>query len=121
MLTEVLVALAILALGLTALFRAMSPGVDAAALADRQRVATIAAQSLLAELGQSRPVADGISEGEFSSGQHWRLVIEKLPRAIEGQPHPLDGHRVTLSVTWRQDRQTRSLDFRTLLVAPGNE
>jgi Tfp pilus assembly protein PilV len=117
MLTEVIVALVILALGLTALFGSVQVSTRAAAIADRQRLAVVAAQSLLADIGISRPIGDGPSEGDFTSGQHWKLEIDKLPDGDNNhQPQPLEGYRVALTVTWQQNGQIRTLDFHTLVL-----
>ena len=112
-LLEVLVALAILSLGLAALFNSVSLGTRTASTADRERAATAAAQSLLAELGRSRPIADGISDGAFPTGQSWRLDIE--PLEIPGAAPPvLQGHKVVLIVSWPEDGRSRSIALNTL-------
>jgi general secretion pathway protein I len=118
-LVEVLVSLAILALGFTALFEGLGDGGLAASVADRQRVATEAAQSLLDELGQTRPLVDGESEGDFAAGEHWRLSITPFgapssdQAAAAGAPR-LNAHLIVLGVTWRANGATQELDFHTL-------
>jgi type II secretion system protein I len=114
-LLEILVALAILALGLAALFNSVSLGTRTASIADQQRAATTAAQSLLAELGRSRPIADGISEGAFSTGQSWRLDIEPL-ETPSAAPPVLQGHKVMLMVSWPENGQSRSIALSTLML-----
>lgn len=114
-LLEILVALAILALGLAALFNSVSLGTRTALMADQERAATTAAQSLLAELGRSRPIADGISEGAFSTGQSWRLDIEPLETPNTASP-VLQGHKVLLTVSWPENGQSRSIALSTLML-----
>ena len=114
-LLEVLVALAILALGLAALFNSISLGTRTASTADRERAATAAAQSLLAELGRSRPFTDGISDGAFPTGQSWHLDIEPL-ETPGAAPPVLQGHTVMLIVSWPEDGRSRSIALGTLML-----
>jgi hypothetical protein len=116
MLLEVIVAFAILVLGLAGLFGSVSIGTHAAAFADRQRAASVAAQSLIAELGRSRPIEDGASEGDLAEGQHWRIEIERLPPADDAPPQTLEGHQVAVTITWLQGGRRQNLGFRTLLL-----
>jgi hypothetical protein len=116
MLTEVIVSLVILALGLGALFNSVSVGSHASALADQQRAATVAAQSIITELGRARAVEDGVSEGDLPGGRHWRLALDKLPAGDTSSRAVLEGHTVALTVTWQQDGRTQALDFHTLLL-----
>jgi general secretion pathway protein I len=113
-LLEVIVALAILSFGLAALFDTVGLGRATASVADQQRAATVSAQSLLAELGRTRPVVDGSTEGVFPTGQRWRLDIKPLDAAGSG---PLQGHEVTLVVSWPDNEQSRSVVFGTLVLA----
>jgi hypothetical protein len=116
MLTEVIVSLVILALGLGALFNSVSVGSHASALADQQRAATVAAQSIIAELGRAHAVEDGISEGDLPGGRHWRLTLDKIPTGDAKGRAVLDGHTVALTLTWRQNGRTQALDFHALLL-----
>lgn len=134
-LLEVIVALVILSLGLAALFNTVSLGTRTASLADQQREAAAAAQSLLAELGRSRPISDGVSTGAFPTGQSWQLEIAPLEPASTGDAPSagntpaasalpaqnastglLQGHRARLIVSWPDAAQTRSVAFDTILL-----
>jgi general secretion pathway protein I len=114
-LVEVLVALAILSIGLAALFQGVGGGWRAASVADHERIATEGAQSLLDEIGRSRPLLDGVSEGAFAGDEHWRLTIVPLD-ADENQVanRILSAHLVTLHVTWLAGTVEQELNFRTL-------
>jgi general secretion pathway protein I len=114
-LLEIMVALVILAFGLAVLFDAVGLGTGMAGVADQRRAATAAAQSLLAELGRSRPIADGATAGDFPDGQSWRLDITPVASAAD-VPGPLQGHQVELTVSWPDAAGTRSLVFDTLLL-----
>ena len=116
MLSEAIVALVIAAVGLAALFTSVGSGATASALADRQRAATAVAQSMIAELQRADAIADGVSEGDTSAGQHWRLELERLKTTAEDRRGALEGHTVKLTISWRQEGRPRSLDFQTLLL-----
>jgi general secretion pathway protein I len=111
-LLEIVVALAVLALGLAALFDTIGLGTNLAARAEAERQATSAAQSLLAELGRSRPLADGVAEGQFPNEQTWQLVIDP----ILGDDAVIKAHHIRLTVGGPGDRRTRALVFETILL-----
>jgi general secretion pathway protein I len=114
-LLEVIVALVILSLGLAALFNTVSLGTSTASVADQQRSATAAAQSLLAELGKTRPILDGSSTGAFPNGQSWQLDIAPLESAANPSGI-LQGHKVVLTVSWPDSGKGRSVGFETLVL-----
>jgi len=115
-LIELVVALVILSIGLAVLFDIAGLGTNTERTADQERAAAAAAQSLLAQLGRSRPIVDGTTEGEFPNGQVWQLELhpmetESLP------PGPLQGHQARLTVAWLDGTRPRSLQFDTLVLA----
>ena len=114
-LLEVIVALVILSLGLAALFHIVSLGTSTASVADQQRAATAAAQSLLAELGKTRPILDGSSTGAFPTGQSWQLDIAPLETGANPSGS-LQGHKVVLTVSWPDGNKGRSAAFETLVL-----
>jgi type II secretory pathway pseudopilin PulG len=99
-LLEVIVALAILSLGLAAsstvsLGTRYGIGRRSAALGDG-----IAAQSLLAELGKTRPVVDGSSDGTRSRpGSRWQLDLAPLETSA-GPFRLCRATSVVLTVSW---------------------
>jgi general secretion pathway protein I len=111
-LLEIVIALAVLALGLAAMFDTIGLGTNMAARAEGERQATSAAQSLLAELGRSRSVTDGVSQGQFPNGQAWQLAIEPMP----GESPIVKAHHIRLSVGGPGDRRDRALVFETILL-----
>src|SRR5438309_6763718 len=74
-LLEVLVALAIAALALIAMFRAGGEGLVAVGTASRYEEALQRAQSHLAAVGRDAALLQGDSEGEDGGGFRWRLRI----------------------------------------------
>ncbi|MCI0430487.1 MAG: prepilin-type N-terminal cleavage/methylation domain-containing protein [Rhodospirillales bacterium] len=78
-LIEIVVALAILAVALGALFQAFSGGLRATAVADRRAAAVMLAQSLLDRIGQDIPLAAGEQAGESGDGLHWSITVVPSP------------------------------------------
>lgn len=120
-LLEVLVALAILAGGLAAAFQTLGVGLRAAGVAERRRSAAALAENMLAELGRTRPLRDGTSEGDLADGQRWRLVVSPYTTTdSDGPPLLVAAHMVQLEVGRRSDGDTVGLVIQTLMleVAP---
>ena len=77
-LLEVLVALAILAMGLASFYQAFGIGLRAEEAVARGRGAAEAADHLMAELGHTRPLRDGTTSGELPDGQRWTLTLAPI-------------------------------------------
>ncbi len=122
-LLEVIVALAIAGLALTALFQAASGGLFAVDQAGRVDEAVERAQSHLAAFGRAGAITPGDQEGDDGGGYHWRLSATPLsvqPPAIVGR----SGLATTLfdvkvTISWLAGRQKRSvvLDSRRFSTA----
>ena len=78
-LIEIIVALAILAVALGALFQSFSTGLRATAVTDRQAAAVMLAQSLLDRIGQDIPLAAGEQAGVADDGLRWSVTIVPSP------------------------------------------
>ena len=93
-LLEVLVAAAILALGLASFYQAFGVGLRAEATAERQGRAVAAAENLLAELGRTGPLQDGTAAGrtagwpalDAAAGAGRDRGRERRPAARRGAP-----------------------------------
>jgi len=99
-LIEVLVAFAILAVGLGFLMHVIANVVGRTAEADLRVGALQVAQSLLDRVGVDVPLADGPSEGESADRYHWQLQIEPYGEEEDRQNWPVAAHRVTVTVAW---------------------
>lgn len=98
-LLEVLVALVILIAGLAAFYEAFGGGLLAGAAAERERNAVEAAENLIAEIGRSRPVEEGLTTGELPDGQRWTLRVEAFdPVETDRSTSPVAGYIATLEV-----------------------
>jgi type II secretory pathway pseudopilin PulG len=119
-LLEVLVALVILMFGIGAFYQAFGSGLQAEAAAQReQRLAEVAA-NLLAGLGRSQMLQDGLTNGELPNGYRWTLHVEPFtPTDLDGQSPMVEGHLATVGVQ-EMGRAGAALHFQTLVlgVAP---
>ena len=113
-LVEMIVAVTILALGLGLLVSTIRSSIFFTEQAVAQQLATAEAQSMLEQLGHAQPVLDGASDGTFPSGQHWHMVI--APFGDQAQTQRLNGHTVSLEITWREGVWHKTQTFQTLLV-----
>jgi prepilin-type N-terminal cleavage/methylation domain-containing protein len=116
-LLEVLVALVILIIGLAAYYFAFGSGLLAGASSDREWRAAQAAENLVAQMGRSIPIDEGIKEGDLSDGGHWTVRIEPFNSADpNGAAPPLTAHIVTLDVAMGGARAD-PLRLQTLIIA----
>ncbi|WP_119459640.1 prepilin-type N-terminal cleavage/methylation domain-containing protein [Rhodospirillaceae bacterium SYSU D60014] len=117
-LLEVLVALAILALSLAAVYETLSGGLRNEAVSRRYLAATILAEGRLAGVGAERPVQTGHWTGETPDGFRWTIdigppsgsraapMILQLPRLLE----------VEVRVQWDQGDRTRMVRLSSLRI-----
>jgi general secretion pathway protein I len=114
-LLEVLVAFVILIFALAALTGRLGIGLRTLAHAEAQAGAVAEASRILAELGHSRPLSYGVSEGDLGSGRHFRLEISQLRERPAGAAMPrLEGHVVKLRLFWQGGDRPAGIVFQTL-------
>lgn len=114
-LVEVVFAIAILSLCLTAAFRAYLLGMDAIVSADGHSRAVILAGELMDQLGDIAPAAGQSAEGEFEEHPEVTWSLTSVPVEWEGQPLPgLVETNVTIFWPGRRSRKT-SLSFSVYL------
>jgi prepilin-type N-terminal cleavage/methylation domain-containing protein len=119
-LLEVLVALVIFMVGIGAFYQAFGSGLLAEAAAQRQQRSAEVAANLLAGLGRSQMLQDGVTNGELPEGYRWTLRLEPFtPIDPNGQSPTIEGHLATLDVQ-EVGRAEGGLRVQTLLlgVAP---
>lgn len=100
-LLEVLVAVAILAVALTALFQAFAGGLGGARHAEAATRAGLIARSLLDRVGADLPLVQGVRQGDASDGYTWSLGIS--PRRDQKGARvnsPLELYDVEATVIW---------------------
>ncbi len=120
-LLEVVVAFAIAALGLSALFGGTLGGLRAADAAGRYGEAVARARSHLAAVGHGAPLAAGDLRGEDGGGWRWRVRVAPVA-TVAGPPGGAVPtlFAVSVSVSWGEGEGERSvrLDTRRLGAAP---
>ncbi|MUV13765.1 type II secretion system protein XpsI [Noviluteimonas gilva] len=126
-LIEVILAFALLALGLTILLGILSGATKQVRWADDAGRAAMHAQSLIAQQGVGAPLEQGHKEGDFEQGRYrWTLDIEpwRDPSLVSDNPQPQDPtaskmYAIDLQVQWGDGTPRNRLRIRTLrLVAP---
>ena len=117
---EVVIALAIAALGLGLLMAAASTGVGNSALARQYIEATRRAQSHLAEIGIIAPIVPGVQSGDDDDGYTWQAQISP-PLLHAGPPvtgtKPFALYRVDVSVSWRSGNQLKTVSLQSQRIA----
>ncbi|MGH7039639.1 MAG: prepilin-type N-terminal cleavage/methylation domain-containing protein [Stellaceae bacterium] len=123
-LLEVLVALAIAALALVALFSAGSSGLFASDRATRAEVALERAQSHLAAVGRDAALLPANASGDDGGGYRWHLAVRPLEsrrvspgNGVFGPATTATLYQITVAVSWRQGGHERRVVLRTLRLA----
>lgn len=112
---EVLVALTILSIAMTALIAVIATGLDRQRQARDETTAMSLARSLLEQAERSQtPQAD--DSGAFSNGFSWRRQSVPYGSATDQQAWPVTAERVTITISWAN--RTRSLSTLRLLPKP---
>jgi general secretion pathway protein I len=119
-LLEVLVALAIVALGIGLAYPRLSDALGAIARAHDDTTATMVAQSTLERVGHDIALADGTATGRSTDGFDWQVDIaayngDQLPRT-----GPLRGYLVRVTVAWTENNRRRQTSLTTLRLARRN-
>lgn len=115
-LIEVLVALAIAALGLGLLMAATGSGLESSVAAGRYTRAISHAQSRLAQIGLTLPLKRGESFGDEGDGFRWRVHIDD-PLA-HGNGGSVALYPVTVTESWQSGAQQKKLSLYSERVGP---
>jgi general secretion pathway protein I len=116
----VLVAFAILALGLTVLVRSFGLGFQGSRTADQRTAAVRMAQSKLAQLGIADPIQSGRQSGTFENGYRWILEMAPLSASSPQGDVALKPYTVTVTITVPGLRSARadSVSLTTIKLGP---
>jgi prepilin-type N-terminal cleavage/methylation domain-containing protein len=117
-LLETLVAMAILGLGLAALYPVFGAMLDRDAQAQSAATAASLARSLAARLDVDLPLALGTSAGNFADGYRWTMKIQPYGGDEDRSAWPLRPYEIETSVFWPAGGAERSLTLTTLRLAP---
>lgn len=120
-LLEVMVATAIAALALVALFQAGSAGLLTVGEATRVEAAVDRAQSRLAEFADTGAIAPGEREGDDGDGFHWRMTARPIASQPAGAPDqtraPTSLYDIAVIISWGAGRHQRSIMLETERIA----
>ena len=119
-LIEVLVAMMILAMSLTVLFRIFSTGLlNVDVSADYAR-AVIVAETQLAAAGLDAELRQGQAEGAVDEQFYWLRTIENyvLTGQSADQEMPVSAFLVTVAVEWEHRGRTRQVSLNSIRLAP---
>jgi general secretion pathway protein I len=109
---EVLIAIVILALSLSALLPSFSGGLRGATVIDDHMRARLLAQSVMAEFSQSRNPQPLARQGQYDKFA-WRLTV--TPYDADVVPQPVWRlHRLVLTVAWAPGRQVELQTLRMM-------
>jgi general secretion pathway protein I len=126
-LIEVILAFALLALGLTILLGILSGATKQVRWADDAGRAAMHAQTLIAQQGVGAPLEQGHKEGDFEQGRYrWTLDVEpwRDQSIVSDNPQPEDPnaakmYALDLQMQWGDGTPRNRLRIQTLrLVAP---
>lgn len=115
-LLEVIVAFAVVALALGAVFQIFSTGLRSAVVTENYNMATLLAESKLTAMGIEAPLAAGDQSGTFANGYRWQTTVH--PYDDEGVvSEVISAFEVTVTVTWGGLTRDRMVSLSTLLLA----
>jgi general secretion pathway protein I len=118
-LLEVVVAFTVAALVVAAAFQVFGTAFGGSARAERQTLALLTAESKLAEVGHTLPLAAGTRNGDAPGDLAWtvRIVAEPEAREADGSRGPVRTYAVTVTVRWGA-RDAEAVTLNTLRLGP---
>jgi len=117
-LVEVIVALAILSLGIGGLLGMISTSLQQIAAAARLTEARSLAQSLLARVGADLPISLLEQAGELPNGYRWTLKASAYGDPKQHEEWPIGAYRVSAEVEWLDSGSRRAFSLETLRLGP---
>ena len=123
-LLEIVVAMAILGIGLVILIELFGGGLRLGRTSQEYTKAAGYARIKLEEISLAATLAEGVQEGEFDNDFRWQTEVKKVdllpPLETEYRP-PVDFYRVRLEVLWQSGLRDRSAEFETYRVLKAEE
>ncbi len=114
---ELIIALVILGFGLSALSGATADSLMRTTRADMDAKASRAAEGLLARLGATIPIREGISAGRLDD-MDWTMAIGPYGSDEDRSAWPLKPEAIALTLSWRQAGVYKSATWRTVRAMP---
>lgn len=117
-LVEVIVALAMLSIGLTVLLGQLSHTFQQTANTERVAEADSLARSLMAEVAADLPIKLQGQDGQFPDGYRWHLKMYPYGDAREREEWPVGIYMISAEVEWEEGDRHRSYALTTLRLGP---
>ena len=117
-LVEVVVALAMLSIGLTLVFGLISSGLGRTGSAERMAEAGSLAQSLLAEVGTKLAIKPEERDGLYPNGYRWHVKMVPYGDGTERDEAPVGLYTISTEVEWGEGAEKRSYALTTLRLRP---
>jgi general secretion pathway protein I len=118
-LVEVLVAMTILAMSLTVLFRIFSTGLLNIDVSAQYAKAVVVAETQIAAVGLEYELHQGQTEGAIDEQFYWLRTVE--PYVQGGQPNdhnlPVEAFLVTVQVEWEHRGRSRQIRLNSIRLA----
>lgn len=115
-LIEVLVAMVILAMSLTVLFRIFSTGLNNVGVSADYARAVLIAETQLAQAGISVSLETGELDGTVDERFYWtRTVADYSPFALaDADRSPVAAYQVTVAVEWQHSGRSRAISLSSI-------
>jgi general secretion pathway protein I len=116
---EVLVALAILGIGLGILLELFGGGLRSAKISEEVTRAQWYGKAKMEEILTAKDLSEGVTEDAFDSQFSWKSEVTKANPPVGqdenlGPTLPVDLYKIGVRVTWRSGLSQRSLEFESL-------
>lgn len=112
-LIEVLTAFALLSFAISTILPVFSNSLRVAKTVETRTLARLQLESLLSEVGTSKPLIAGDYVGVFDNGMAWTITVTPQQAA---QDFTL--FHIETSVSWRERGKTNALNVKTLRIGP---
>ncbi len=117
-LIEVIIAFAIVALALSAVFQIFSTGLRGSVVTENYNIATLLAESKLAGIGIEEPLDTGDQSGTFENGFQWQTTVRPYDDGGSSfTPGAIQAFEVTVTVKWGGLNRERTVSLATLRLA----
>ena len=113
---EVMVALVILVAGLAGYYFAFGSGLVASASAERSWRAAQAAESLVAQLGRSIPIAHEVQSGEFPDRRRWKVQLTPFEPADTSEHASQLAARIATVAAPKRTGTSKAIRLETLVI-----
>jgi general secretion pathway protein I len=114
-LIEVVVALAILGIGLTVIIELFAGGLRLARVSEEYTRAVNLARNKMEEMAWKPPTAEGTEEGEFNETYRWKVETKKIdllpPERETDYKPPVELIQIKMNVLWKSGSKERSLEI----------